>query len=63
MAADSVKITNMPDGGSPQRVAYDLMSRIIHLEAGQTNTRKAVLDLYAECLDAAHGYRKYSPTT
>lgn len=61
MANDSVRITNMPDSGSPSRVAYDLAVRIWSGEhigkASNENIRVGMLDLYAECLHAANGYR------
>lgn len=43
--------------GSPQYVAYLLLAHIQQVE--RLADRKAVLDAYAECLDAAHGARSY----
>ena len=54
--ADPVRISNLPDSGSPHRVAYDLMVRIANAEtAGGPNLkREATLRLYAECLRTVH---------
>lgn len=65
MADQSVKITNLPDSGSPQRVAYDLANRIWHAEhqpgSGTVQGfRSQFLDLFAECLDASVGARRYN---
>jgi hypothetical protein len=60
MADTSTKITNFPDSGSPERVAYDLMKYLQALvtEKSSVEARKnAFLDLYAECLHATRGYR------
>lgn len=58
--ADSVNVANFPDSGSTARVAYDLMKYLqysgITTPDGQ-DSRKFILDLYAECLDAAKGRR------
>lgn len=55
--SDSVRITNLPDSGSTQRVAYDLMTRIWHFEGSVKMTRADALDLYAQCLDTVAGAR------
>lgn len=56
--ADAVKISNMPDGGSPARVAYDLWY-MLRANLPSTGDNKAKmqrqLDLYAQCLNAASG--------
>lgn len=58
--ADSVNVANFPDSGSPARVAYDLM---VYLQRSGVTTPQGqdkttfVLNLYAECLKAANGYR------
>lgn len=54
--ADQVRITNLPDGGSKERVAYDL-ARWINSD-GKARDQKAILDLYAECLSATSDRRK-----
>lgn len=45
--------------GSPARVAYDLMEKIIESEhsinGAKTEWRSQILDLYAECYRAAIG--------
>lgn len=56
---------NIPDGsGSPTRVAYDLAMQIISDErmtiGSDKQDRKYVLDLYAECLHAANGFRDWT---
>lgn len=58
--ADSVNVANFPDSGSPARVAFDLMKYMQHsgikTSEGQ-DKRKFILDLYAECLNAAQDRR------
>lgn len=58
--ADDVRITNLPDSGSPARVAFDLLLFLnrsgVNAPAGQ-DRRAFVLDLYAECLNATAGHR------
>jgi hypothetical protein len=55
MADQSVKITNLPDSGSPARVAYNLMEKIAQdefYERGSKdpeNPREYYLKLYAAC--------------
>ena len=62
MADQDVRIRNMPDSGSPERVAYDLYVylRPSHQD-GQSHEerKKQVLDLYADCLKVvkAGGYK------
>jgi hypothetical protein len=56
MADTNTRITGLPDSGSPQRVAFDLMVRIYNNEGGPLD-RRDTLDLYAQCLDAATGRR------
>jgi hypothetical protein len=46
--ADSVSVSNMPDSGSKERVAYDLCRMIIIKE--QNYARAHVLELYAQCI-------------
>ncbi len=61
MASESVAIANIPDSGSPQRVALDLAERIkIFSPGGDFATKDDYLDLYAECLVAAKGLRSPS---
>jgi hypothetical protein len=60
--ADDVRVTNFPESGSRERVAYDLANRVWgmeHLGKGPSpNARKEFLDLYAECLEASYGGRR-----
>lgn len=44
-----------------ERVAFELMEKIFNdeYEKGQKLDRVKILDLYAECLHAASGNRKY----
>ena len=48
------------DSGSPTRVAHDLWKAIANNEKlfSTSGNRKAMLDLFAECLDAAKGFRQ-----
>ncbi len=58
MADQSMRITNLPDSGSPERVALELAGRIKTFSPGGSfATKDAFLDLYAECLRAAKGSR------
>lgn len=43
---------------SPQHIAYKLMDKI-RMNEGKQFERNYILDLYAECLDAALGRRLY----
>ena len=64
--ADSVNVANWPDSGSQERVAYDLMQRIAHLEAiNETakRSRRYYLELYAQCLVATKGGVDAPPLT
>ena len=52
---DQVTVRNLPDGGSCERVAFDLWRALLqHLESAPTGlaTIQRKLDLYAECLMA-----------
>lgn len=55
MADQTLKITNLPDSGSPFRVAFDLMARIAqeeYLKRGSMspeNPREYFLELYKLC--------------
>lgn len=57
MADSSTRVTNFPDSGSAERVAFDLMSRIAMHEGNRKLTRDEALDLYADCLYATRGLR------
>lgn len=57
MADTSTRITNLPDSGSPERVAFDLLKMVFVHEGRQKQTRDQILDLYAECIYAARGLR------
>lgn len=55
--AEQVTITNLSDGGSRERVAFDLFVRTIqYLPAGKDGVEriKQCLDLYAQCLNATN---------
>lgn len=62
MADQTVKISNLPDSGSPERVAYDLWNDLRALSnkktADETFSDYAArrLALYAQCLNAAKGH-------
>lgn len=55
-------MTDMPvihfGENSPEKVAYDLMLRVFAAES-HPKDRKALLDTYAECLEAVRGNRKF----
>lgn len=58
--ADSMSISNWPDSGSNERVAYDIMrwlSATVEVE-GKEARKDAFLDLYVECLKATRGVRR-----
>lgn len=55
--ADEIKITNLPDSGSVERVAFELL-QTIRAKNGYFGDEKSVLDTYARCLDAAKGLRE-----
>ncbi len=58
MVDQNVKIANIPDSGSPERVALDLLGMCINQEKWDAfQTRAPILDLYAECLKATKGHR------
>jgi hypothetical protein len=55
--AENVTITNLPDGGSTARVAYDMMKYLhnfIPEKRGQIGLQ-AYFDLYEQCFDLARG--------
>lgn len=57
--ADAVRITNLPDSGSPERVAYDLWLALRHNFNDRSTPQDTVriqLALYSQCLNAvSHG--------
>lgn len=58
MADQSIKVANMPDSGSPQRVALELTRLCMDQEGWEAfKTRGSILDLYTECFRAAQGVR------
>lgn len=59
MADQNVRISNIPQASSKERVAFDLYLEVSRAEAQDVKkrTRKDILDLYAECLHATLGYR------
>jgi hypothetical protein len=60
MADQPVSVTNLPDSGSPSRVAFDLMSRIAHAESiargnrPPDNARDYFIELFKECRKAVY---------
>ena len=44
--------------GSAEAVAFRLLDRILALNKQQKTDKQALLDLYAECLQAAKGNRR-----
>lgn len=56
MADQSVSVSNLPDSGSKQRVAFDLMARIVNREGipSAEEARAYYLKLYAECRDTVY---------
>lgn len=57
MANESTKITNFPDSGSAERVAFDLLKMVFQHEGRKTMSRDDILDLYVECWKATTGRR------
>jgi hypothetical protein len=60
MADSSTNITNWPDSGSPERVAYDItkfLQQLLPKTSSNEERKNAFLDLYSECLHATRGYR------
>ena len=59
MADQTVKISNLPDKGSREAVAFDLAKYIREAEWSerQTFSRDEFLDLYSDCLHVTSGYR------
>ena len=53
---DQVSVTNLPDGGSPSRVAFDLMVRIATREntPSAEEARAYYLKLYKECRETVY---------
>lgn len=59
-----MRITNFPDSGSAERVAFDLMNKIAFMEGRASENQKTegrrdyVLQLYKECLHLTkNGFR------
>ena len=52
---DSVRVTNLPDSGSRERVALDLMKMIRQTSQEPAVGKDALLLLYAECLNVTRG--------
>lgn len=51
--ADQVTVTNMPDGGSKERVAYDLYARLVSAlpkDKSGVDRIEQCLNLYETCL-------------
>lgn len=59
--SESVTVTNFPDSGSAERVAYDLTKMIIHSMPSNSDrfSKENILDTYADCLKVvrASGYK------
>jgi hypothetical protein len=53
----TTRVTNLPDSGSAERVAHDLLEMIFVHEGKPKMTRAGILDLYAHCLHATTGRR------
>ena len=55
--AEDVRVTNMADSGSKERVAFDLMQQVQY-RAGQNavKTEAAILGLYYRCLRVTTGH-------
>jgi hypothetical protein len=51
------EIVRIGDNG-PEEVAYKLLDRIIRVTSEKALTKAAMLDLYAECLEATSGLRR-----
>ena len=45
-------------GKSKEEVAFDILSKLKGVGVWGENNREAILDLYAECLEATSGNRK-----
>lgn len=57
MADQSVSVTNLPDSGSPSRVAFDLMIRIANAEPSERrkdDPRGYYISLFKECRSAVY---------
>jgi hypothetical protein len=56
MADQSVRVTNLPDSGSPCRIAYELMARISNGESAEkkADIRQYHLQLYKECRESVY---------
>lgn len=59
MADQTIRLSNIPPTLAKERVAYDLYIDVLRVEKSQNEerTRKYLLDLFAECLQATNGYR------
>jgi hypothetical protein len=56
--AESVTVTNMPDSGSPARVAFDMMrylSNFIEKDGSKAERLQALFNLYEQCHTLARG--------
>ena len=57
--AENEKIRDMPEAGTPERVAYSLWTDIRHIAPTADDLAERVrhqLDLFAQCLKAARGH-------
>ena len=65
MADQTVRVSNMPDSGSAERVAFMLYADLSHrLPSGGSDEEKInrSLALYAKCLKATKGYAVEEPS-
>lgn len=61
MADQSINVTNMPDSGSSENVAFKLWGSLRYLLPDQADWKENLnqsLDLYATCLSATNHGRK-----
>lgn len=59
MADNTIAVQSLPDSGSQERVAFNLMHQIRVGSPSSYADKDAILDLYAECLEATRGYRNF----
>lgn len=59
MADQTVRITNLPESSAIERVAFDLMEKIIFKDKSEKfETKKEIINLYVDCLSAVRNYQK-----
>lgn len=58
MADQTVNVANLPDSGSHQRVAFDLMKYVRTYDATtEYKTKSEILNLYRDCLKTTFGQK------